>query len=117
MYNWVTWLYSRDWHSIVNQLYINKKRKKKDAIIIFKTISFSAKELCGTPCFPKFGNKIIKKAFGKYLTESQILLLCEGLDLLCLNQLNICLIPNLLFFFCFSSSKLIFCDWFHYRLN
>ena len=27
MYNWVTLLYSRNWHSIVNQLYHNKKKK------------------------------------------------------------------------------------------
>ena len=27
VYNWVTLLYSRDWHSIVNQLYFNKKIK------------------------------------------------------------------------------------------
>ena len=51
------------------------------------------------------------KAFGKHLIESQILLLCGGLDLLCLNQLSVGLIPNLLFFFvCFSSSTLIFCN-------
>ena len=25
VYNWVTLLYSRDWHNIVNQLYFNKK--------------------------------------------------------------------------------------------
>ena len=30
VYNWVTLLYSRDWHSIVNQLYINLKKKLKD---------------------------------------------------------------------------------------
>ena len=27
MYNGITWLYSRDWHNIVNQLYSNKKKK------------------------------------------------------------------------------------------
>ena len=27
MYNWVTWLYSRNWHHTVNQLYFNKKKK------------------------------------------------------------------------------------------
>ena len=31
VYNWVTILYSRDWHNIVNQLYFNKKKKKKGA--------------------------------------------------------------------------------------
>lgn len=50
----------------------------KVAIIIFKLISFSAKNLLSTPYFSKFGNKIIKKAFSKFLTESQSLLLCEG---------------------------------------
>ena len=30
VYNWVTILYSRDWHNIVNQLYFNKKKKKKE---------------------------------------------------------------------------------------
>ena len=29
VYNWVTLLYSRDWHSIVNQLYFNLKKLKK----------------------------------------------------------------------------------------
>ena len=28
VYNWVTLLYSRDWHDIVNQLYFNKKVNK-----------------------------------------------------------------------------------------
>ena len=27
VYNWVTLLYSRDWHNIVNQLYVNKFKK------------------------------------------------------------------------------------------
>ena len=27
VYNWVTLLYSRDWHKIVNQLYVNKLKK------------------------------------------------------------------------------------------
>ena len=26
VYNWVTWLHSRDWHNIVNQRYIKKKK-------------------------------------------------------------------------------------------
>ena len=29
VYNWVTLLYNRDWHNIVNQLYFNKKKKEK----------------------------------------------------------------------------------------
>ena len=29
MYNWVTSLYSRNWHNTVNQLYFHKKVKKK----------------------------------------------------------------------------------------
>ena len=29
MYDWVTILHSRNWHYIVNQLYFNKKIKKK----------------------------------------------------------------------------------------
>ena len=28
-YKWVTLLYSRDWHNIVNQLYFNKNKKQK----------------------------------------------------------------------------------------
>ena len=28
-YDWVTLLYSRNWHNIVNQLYFNKKENKK----------------------------------------------------------------------------------------
>ena len=28
MYDWVTLLYSRNWHNIVNQLYFNKKKKQ-----------------------------------------------------------------------------------------
>ena len=27
MYNWVTLLYSRNWHNIVNQLYFNNNKK------------------------------------------------------------------------------------------
>ena len=27
MYDWVTLLYNRNWHNIVNQLYLNKKYK------------------------------------------------------------------------------------------
>ena len=30
MYNWVTLLYSRDWHNTVNQLYFNKKIFKRN---------------------------------------------------------------------------------------
>ena len=30
VYNWVTFLCSRDWHNIVNQLYFNKKFSKKE---------------------------------------------------------------------------------------
>ena len=26
MYDWVTWLYSRNWHSVVNQIYSNVKK-------------------------------------------------------------------------------------------
>ena len=29
MYDWVTWLYSRNWHNIVKQLYFNKKFLKE----------------------------------------------------------------------------------------
>ena len=29
MYNWVTSPYGRNWHNTVNQLYFNKKVKKK----------------------------------------------------------------------------------------
>ena len=29
VYNWVTLLYGRDWHHIVNQLYFNEKKKLK----------------------------------------------------------------------------------------
>ena len=32
MYDWVTMLYSRNWHNAVNQLYNNLKRKKKNSI-------------------------------------------------------------------------------------
>ena len=28
VYNWVSLLYSRDWHIIINQLYFNLKKKK-----------------------------------------------------------------------------------------
>ena len=28
MYNWVTMLYSRNWHNVVNQLYFNKIKNK-----------------------------------------------------------------------------------------
>ena len=30
VYNWITLLYSRDWHGIVNQLYFNKKKFKEN---------------------------------------------------------------------------------------
>ena len=30
MYDWVTLLYSRNWHNTVNQLYFKKMRKKKN---------------------------------------------------------------------------------------
>ena len=36
VYNWVTLLYSRDWHNIVNQLYINKKIEKRLIAEIYK---------------------------------------------------------------------------------
>ena len=29
MYDWVTLLYSKNWHNTANQLYFNKKEKKK----------------------------------------------------------------------------------------
>ena len=29
MYNWITLLYSRNWHNIVNQLHFNKNKNKK----------------------------------------------------------------------------------------
>ena len=32
VYNWVTLLYSRDWHNIVNQLYFNKKSKNRQSL-------------------------------------------------------------------------------------
>ena len=39
VYDWVTLLYSRNWHIIVNQLYSNLKRKK--IIINFQSLSQS----------------------------------------------------------------------------
>ena len=33
VYNWVTLLYSRDWHNIANQLYFNKKIKLKKSYL------------------------------------------------------------------------------------
>ena len=32
MYDQVTWLYSRNWHNIVNQVYFNKKNNKTKRI-------------------------------------------------------------------------------------
>ena len=34
VYNWVTLLYSRDWHNIVNQLYFNLKKKRKKMLFV-----------------------------------------------------------------------------------
>ena len=32
MYDWVTFLSSRNWHNTVSQLYSNKKKKKKNML-------------------------------------------------------------------------------------
>ena len=33
MYDWVTLLYGRNWHNIVNQIYFNKKYREKGIIV------------------------------------------------------------------------------------
>ena len=41
VYDWVTMLYSRNWHDIVYQLYFNKKTQTKKIIVNLITLSFS----------------------------------------------------------------------------
>ena len=49
MYNWITLLYSKDWHNIVNQLHVNKRIKlvKKGNINSFQAIYRDAKSYGG----------------------------------------------------------------------
>ena len=38
MYNWITFLYCRDWHNTVNQPYFNKKKIEEKNIQVKKSI-------------------------------------------------------------------------------
>ena len=46
MYNWVTSLYRRDWHSTVNQLYLNQKKKRWAYFLVFSSCLFPANLNC-----------------------------------------------------------------------
>ena len=42
MYDWVIFLYSRNWHTIVNQLYlIKKKTLKREDVVIKATLKLA----------------------------------------------------------------------------
>ena len=49
MYNWVTLLYSRNWHSTINQLYFNNKNAF--FYVIFPTFPIPNSELRNDPQF------------------------------------------------------------------
>ena len=56
MYNWITWLYSGNWHSIVNKLYFNKIFKKNQNYPMLG-IHFRQSETCDT-CHSRFQSKV-----------------------------------------------------------
>ena len=40
VYDWVTLLYNRNWHNIVNQLYFNKKQFKNENALLSLSLHF-----------------------------------------------------------------------------